>query len=117
MEHCARLLRGDALGFEGELDADALTLDGVAASELRRLERFGSRDLAASCVLIPLDPIGRARLPLPDARCFDGLASLDVGFLERLRARDLAGPHFLLLGDAVRLDLSVLGDAREFDEL
>ena len=80
VEHFARPLRGDAIGLERELDADALALDGVAAPELRRLDRLGPGDLEASRLLLGLDALGRDRLLLRDARGFDRLARLDLRF-------------------------------------
>jgi hypothetical protein len=111
IEHVARFLLCDALRFKGELDADALTLHGVAVPELRCFERFGSRDLAALCILIRPDPLGGDCLFLRDAGGFNRLARLDVRLLQRLCAHDLPRPHFLVLGDTVRLDFSVLCDA------
>src|SRR3954447_10255667 len=64
----------DALGFEREIDADALPLDGVAPLQLGRLEHGCALDLERACVTLGLNTLGCNRLLLRDPRGFDGFA-------------------------------------------
>ena len=88
VEHFARLLRGDAVGLERQLDADALALDGVAAPQFGRFDRLGAGDLEATSILLGPNALGGDRFFLRDSGRFDRLTRRDVGRLDRPVARD-----------------------------
>jgi hypothetical protein len=74
VEDFALLGGRDPLGFEREIDADALALDGVAMLQLGSLEHGGALDLERARVTLGLNTLGCNGLLLRNPGGFDGFA-------------------------------------------
>src|SRR5713226_6021629 len=117
VEHFAFLAGGYALGLEREFDADALTLDRVAAVQFGRLDLFCTLDVLLLRRLLAHDTGKSDILFLGDPRRLDGLARGNIGFLDRAMARDFQRTNAFLLGNARGFGRLARRDAGDFKRL
>ena len=73
VQHLAGPCGRDAVGLQRQFDADALTLDGVAALEFGGVEHFGAGDFQTAGITIGQDALGGDQLLLRDPRRLDRL--------------------------------------------
>src|SRR6266849_1828647 len=115
VEHFALLAGGYALGLERKFDADALTLDRVAAVQFGRLDLFCTLDVLFLRLLLAHDAGESDILLLGDPRRLDRLARGNIGFLDRAMARDFERANAFLLGNARGFGRFARRDAGDFE--